>query len=195
MYNIKTQNTNIENYKNDIFNYNQRLKLEKKNLLQFIAWAEAQAELLKSLDGKRADKRLIKKLEESTGDFAYFVVEDKYATITADFYVFFRDRVTTGREHTYNYDTEKYELTTQKNNYLTSSQYSHYLSLTKTEKYNNVFYYADFLKDIERIKKHIVYIDEQLKNQTSKLKKAIKLNNQLVDLLYGNDFVKSMFNM
>lgn len=195
MYNIKIQDKNIENYKLDIFNYNQRLKLEKANILKFINWAENNSDLIKSLDGHRADKRFIKKLEQTAGELFYIFVDNKYSTLTADFKIYFNNRLTTGRQYQLNHTTKEYEITTAQNNYLEQYQYTKYLTLSKSDQYNDIFNYSNFLLDIEKLKKTVESIDRELKNQTSRLKKAIKLNNDLIDLLYHNDFIKKMFNM
>lgn len=195
MYNIKIQDKNIENYKLDIFNYNQRLKLEKANILKFINWAENNSDLIKSLDGHRADKRFIKKLEQTAEGLFYIFVDNKYSTLTADFKIYFNNRFTTGRQYKFNHQTNEYKITTEQNNYLEQYQYTKYFTLTKNDQHNDIFIYSDFLLDIEKLKKTVESIDQEMKNQTSRLKKAIKLNNDLIELLYHNDFIKKMFNM
>lgn len=185
MYSIKKQyNESLENYKHNIFNYNARLKLENQNMIDFIKYIESIKDILQAQHNKKVDKRFFNKINNNK--FTFYLDND-YKTLAGDLIVYFSNRITDCKYYAFG-GQEK----TEHNNYLNTAQYKKYFQLKKDDTSNAIFDYDLFLQGIEKLKKHIESNKQNLKNQNTVLKKAIKLNNALYDLLNSNDFVRNM---
>jgi hypothetical protein len=183
MYSIKKQyNESLENYKHKIFNYNARLKLENQNMIDFIKYTESIKDILLAQHNKKVDKRFFNKINN---DKFTFYLDNDYKTLAGDLIVYFSNRITDCKYYAFG-GQEK----TEHNNYLNTAQYKKYFQLKKDDTSNAIFDYDLFLQGIEKLKKHIESNKQNLKNQNTVLKKAIKLNNALYDLLSGSEFLR-----
>lgn len=188
-YNIQHKNDNLANYEHAIFNFNERAKLEIKNLKEFIQYAETIRGTFAAQDGKRCDKRFINKINNEK---FRFVIDAQYETLSGDLILYFNNTRTKGKSVYYDFDAGEYREKITENNELTGGQSRNYFRLAKNEQSNAIFDFNLFLADIERLKQRIAHLSGILRNQKATLKRAIRLNNELYGLFYDNEFIRAM---